>query len=414
MSAGPTTPAVPRVTGAESDLPLAAFLTFGAMAALGPAATNMYLPALPSLVADLHVSQAVGQLSLSATIAGIALGQLVAGPISDCVGRRRPAIWGLVGFVLLTLGCAAAPNVGWLLTLRFLEGAAGSFAWVMARASIRDLRVGAGAARAYSRLSAVTGLAPILSPVIGGQLLRFTDWRGVFVGLAAIGAVVLVVAGRWFVETAEPAPAGAPDRSELRAHLRAMLTDWSFLGSLAIASILGVLLWTYLSTTPFILTDDYNLSASEVSVVFALSALVTVLVNQLNGAVVMRFGPAVLLRVDMIALLLGAIYFAVVLATHAPLPFVLIAIGIGPAAAGAAVANLTALTLVPWGHAIGTAASLLGMCQFLLGAALPPLMSGVTTSPAAVGFMAVACTAVGAAVNLAVRFGRSPVPTGMA
>ncbi len=179
-------------------------IVLGALSAFGPLSIDLYLPGLPELSHDLGAKAWEGQLTLTSCLAGLALGQLLAGPLSDRLGRRRPLLVGLIGYVAASVACAAAPSVYVLTGLRLVQGFAGAAGIVIARAVVRDLRSGAAAARLFSVLMLITGLAPALAPILGGQLLRLTSWRGLFVALAAIVLTVLVATAAWLPETLPP------------------------------------------------------------------------------------------------------------------------------------------------------------------------------------------------------------------
>src|SRR6266702_1585310 len=176
----------------------------GALTAFGPFAIDMYLPALPALSRDFGTGAAQTQLTLSACLLGLALGQVIAGPLSDELGRRRPLLVGLAAYALASLLCVVAPSVYVLVALRFIQGLAGAAGIVIARAVVRDLHSGVAAARFFSLLMLVNGLAPILAPIFGGLLLRFTSWRGVFIILAIIGTLLLLSAATSLGETLPP------------------------------------------------------------------------------------------------------------------------------------------------------------------------------------------------------------------
>src|SRR5690349_18490607 len=169
-------------------------VVLGSLIAIGPLTIDMYLPALPSITAGLDTSSTAVQLTLTGTLLGLALGQLVIGPISDAIGRRRPLIAGLALHVLASLLCVIAPNVAVLGALRIVQGLGVAAAAVVATAVVRDLFSGAAFAQLFSRLMLVMGAAPILAPTLGGAVLRWTSWRGVFVALAGFGIVLVGVA----------------------------------------------------------------------------------------------------------------------------------------------------------------------------------------------------------------------------
>src|SRR6185437_114933 len=169
-------------------------LVLGSLIAIGPLTIDMYLPALPSITSALQTTSTAVQLTLTGTLLGLALGQLIIGPISDAIGRRRPLIAGLVVHVVASILCVLAPNVAVLGALRILQGLGVAAAAVVATAVVRDLFSGAAFARLFSRLMLVMGAAPILAPTLGGALLRWTSWRGVFVALAVFGVALVIVA----------------------------------------------------------------------------------------------------------------------------------------------------------------------------------------------------------------------------
>src|SRR5579863_9526495 len=179
--------------GASSrPLRLSWIVILGSLAGLPPLAIDLYLPAPPSLTHGLHASASTGQLTLTGFVAGLAAGQLVAGALSDAHGRRAPLLLGLVGYVAATALCAGAPDVWALVVLRVIAGATGGAGVVIGRAIVRDTCSGTAAARVFALMMLVTGSAPVIAPLIGGQLLRVTDWRGLFAALAALGVVQLL------------------------------------------------------------------------------------------------------------------------------------------------------------------------------------------------------------------------------
>lgn len=179
-------------------------MILGALSAFGPLSMDMYLPGLPALTRDLGASASTGQLTLTGCMLGLAAGQLFTGPLSDSLGRRRPLVAGLVGYIAASLACALAPSIWALIGLRFVQGAVGGAGVVIARAIVRDLFAGDVAARVFALLMAVMGVAPVFAPLVGGQVLAFTTWRGIFVLLAGIGVPLLLVTLLWLPETLPP------------------------------------------------------------------------------------------------------------------------------------------------------------------------------------------------------------------
>jgi MFS transporter, DHA1 family, multidrug resistance protein len=198
----PLSPAA--VTPAVIEPNVRLVLLLGVLVALGPFTIDMYLPALPVIAPDLGSTPAAVQLILTGTLAGVAAGQLVIGPLSDALGRRRPLVAGVAVHVVASLLCVLAPNVTVLGVLRGFQGFGAAAASVVAMAVVRDRFSGRAAATLFSRLMLVIGASPVLAPTLGGEVLRWSTWRGVFAVLAVLGTAVLAVAGRSLPETRPP------------------------------------------------------------------------------------------------------------------------------------------------------------------------------------------------------------------
>src|SRR3954471_14525626 len=205
MAAAQSAPVTPRAAEPASLPPVGMIVLLGALSTFGPLSMDMYLPGLPDLTRDLDAPAWAAQMTITTCMAGLAAGQLVAGPLSDKLGRRGPLLAGLAAYAFTSGLCALAPSIWWLLTLRLIQGLGGAAGIVIARAIVRDRYEGSSAARIYSLLMLVAGLAPILAPLAGGQLLHVTDWRGVFLALAVVGVALLLAAARWLAESLAPA-----------------------------------------------------------------------------------------------------------------------------------------------------------------------------------------------------------------
>jgi DHA1 family bicyclomycin/chloramphenicol resistance-like MFS transporter len=372
-------------------------LILGALSAFAPLSIDMYLPAFPTLARDLHSQPSAVQLTLTSFVVGLALGQLVAGPLSDALGRRRPLVIGLAGYIIASLLCAFAVTVPELILLRLLQGLTGAAAIVIARAIVRDLYTGADAARFFSLLILVNGLGPILAPVIGAQVMRVTSWRGVFFVLATIGAVLLVAT---FMGLGETLPrerrrtGGAPDT--LRTFAR-LLRDRGFVGY-ALAGGFGYAgLFAYIGASPFVLQDIYGLSPQGFSLVFAINALGIMVTSQTGARVVHRSGPEALLGVGLAMSALGAIGLVTSAAFHLGLPGVLLSFFALVSSIGFILPNGVALALADHARVAGTASALIGMTQYLLGGAIAPLV-GVAGSHTAIPVTVVISATVTAAI----------------
>ncbi len=279
------------MTADHSRLARLRFVTIlGLLSAFGPFSIDLYLPALPELTSELGASPSVGQLTLTASIAGLALGQLAWGPLSDRFGRRPPLLVGLAAYVLLSLACAAAPTIWALIGLRLLQGLAGAAGLVIARAIVRDEHEGVAAARLYSVLMIITGAAPIVAPVVGGQLLRVTDWRGLFVALAAVTSVVLVAATLGLRETLPRARRNTKGLRETGATFVLVSRDRRFVIYALTLGFAFAEMFSYIAGSPFVLEGIHGLSPQEFAFVFAMNAIGLMAVSQLNRALVGRVG----------------------------------------------------------------------------------------------------------------------------
>lgn len=346
----------------------------GALSMFGPLSIDMYLPSLPTLSHDLGASASQTQLTLSACLFGLALGQIIAGPISDSLGRLRPLCVGVALYAVTSLVCAIAPSVTVLILLRFVQGMAGAAGIVIARAIVRDLYSGIAIARFFSLLMVVNGLAPILAPIIGGQLLRFTTWRGVFITLTIIGILLFLAAA---IGLSESLPSDRRQRGGIRVTLSTfwrLLTDRSFVGFALACGLAFAAMFAYISGSPFVLQDIFGVSPQLFSIFFAVNALGIVIASQINGRLVGRVSPYRLLAIGLTATACGGIALLAVVIGGVGLVGVLPSLFIVVSSMGIVFPNATTLALANYPHAAGSASALLGVLQFVFGAAVAPLV----------------------------------------
>ncbi|MFI1196347.1 multidrug effflux MFS transporter [Micromonospora sp. NPDC020750] len=359
-------------------------LVLGSLIAVGPLTIDMYLPALPALVTDFGTTSAAVQMTLTGTLAGLALGQLVIGPLSDAVGRRKPLIAGIALHVVASLLCVVAPNIAVLGALRVVQGLGVAAASVVAMAVVRDLFDGTEFARLLSRLLLVMGAAPILAPTLGSGLLRWTDWRGVFVALAAFGVLLVVVAALGLRETL---PAERRRRGGVRATARvygSLLRDRTFVGLVLVAGLAMAALFAYVAGSSFVLQEQYGLNEQQFGLAFGAGAVGLIAATQGNVRLLRRYSPQ---RILVAALAVGTVAGLAMLAFAATgfggLPSLLASLWVVLAAAGLAMPNAPALALSRHGEAAGTASALLGAVQFGVGALAAPLVGALGTGAVA-------------------------------
>jgi MFS transporter, DHA1 family, multidrug resistance protein len=348
---------------------------------LGPLANDMYVPALPTLSHNLGATTAQAQLTLSAFILGFAVGQLIVGPMSDTLGRKRPLVVGLALYTLASLLSVLVPSVELLAVLRLLQGLSASVGAVLGLAIISDLATGLRRARLFSLLVQILNIAPMAAPVIGGQLLRLGSWRVIFVALTLAG-LSLLIASAWGL--GESLPVDRRQAGGLRATglvLQGLLRERRFVGyalSSSLAFTAGII---YISLAPFVLQVSFNLSAQSVSLTFGLNALGMVLIGLLNTRLVGHVSSQRLLLWGYALLVFGGLSLLVSVLSGFGLAGILPAVFILIASLGLIQPNATTLALADT-QAAGSAAAVLGLLQLALGAIVAPLVGLLgTTSP---------------------------------
>ncbi len=357
-------------------------IILGALSAFGPLSIDMYLPSLPLLSRDLGGSVASAQLTISACLLGLAVGQTIAGPISDAQGRRRPLLTGLAAYALASLLCVVAPSVYVLVLLRFVQGLAGAAGIVIARAIVRDLCSGIAAARFFSLLMLVNGLAPILAPLFGGLLLRFTSWRGVFIVLTIVGILLLIAAATGLNETLLSEHRQRGGMGMTISTFRQLLTTRSFVGYALSCGLAYASMFAYISGSPFVLQNIYGLSPQLFSVMFGLNALGIMAASQVSGWLVGRVQPLRLLTVGLIASMIGGLALLLVTLSGVGLPGILPSLFVVVSSIGIIAPNATSLALSGHPRTAGSASALVGVLQFSIGAAVAPLVGIAGTGTA--------------------------------
>lgn len=244
-----------------------------ALTAVAPLAIDTYVPGFPSMGDSLHASSSAVQLTMTAFLAGLVVGQLVIGPISDGLGRRGLLIWGTAGFAAFSLVCAVAPNITVLTGARFLQGVAGAAGMVLARAVLTDRFHGPDIPRYFALLSQILGVAPIVGPVLGGAILSVSTWRAVFVTLAVIGGAMLLAVLRKVPETLPPErrqTGGLP--SAFRA-MGELLGRRTFMGYVLVLALCSAAMFAYISGSSFVFEDLHGISSTTYSLIFASNAV---------------------------------------------------------------------------------------------------------------------------------------------
>ncbi|MGC9379728.1 multidrug effflux MFS transporter [Streptomyces sp. MH13] len=407
QAAGPETGPAARTLRATRRTGLLVTLILGSLTATPPLAMDMYLPALPEVTRTLGAPAATVQLTLTACLAGMALGQLVVGPMSDKWGRRRPLLAGLAVYVVATALCAIAHSVELLIAFRLVQGLAGAAAIVISRAVVRDLYDGMAMARFFSTLMLISGVAPVVAPLIGGQILRVTDWRGVFVVLTVVGAVLGGIVWAKLPETLPAAERHAGGVGDTLHAMRGLLADRAFTGYMLAGGFAFASLFAYVSASPFVIQEIYGASPQTFSLLFGINSIGLVVVGQINGKIlvgrarldrVLGLGLLIVIAAATALLLMSlGVFGEVGLVPVAAALFVLMS------AMGISLPNTQALALLRVRKNAGSASALLGTSSFLIGAIASPLVgiAGEDTAlPMAVVQLVAALVALGFLVGM--------------
>jgi DHA1 family bicyclomycin/chloramphenicol resistance-like MFS transporter len=387
------------------------FLILGALSALGPASMDIYLPALPTLTREFGTTESAAQLTVSLYLVGLGVGQLIAGPMSDVRGRRSPLIAALSLYMVATVICAVAPGIEVLAVSRLLQGMTAAAGVVIGRAMVRDLFVGKAAARYLSRLVLIYGLAPMLAPLVGSQILRFTSWRGVFVVLAMAGGALLLV-------TLFALPETLPARRRQPASMRRTVTSLGdllqhrrFVGY-ALALGFGTAgVTAYVSGSPFVVQDHFGKSPQVFGLLFALNATAMVAGSQLNALLLGRYEPRRLLAGALAVMIAAA--FALTLSALEDLGLFAYAASLVlfMGTWGFVPANAIALASADHPDVAGSASALLGLAQYGIAAVSAPIVGvgGSSPTPMALVILVLAGLCTASALGIARPVRRPPI-----
>ncbi|WP_286213042.1 MULTISPECIES: multidrug effflux MFS transporter [Mycolicibacterium] len=353
-------------------------LVLGALVALGPLTIDMYLPALPRIADELTVSSSVAQLTLTGTLAGLALGQLVVGPLSDSLGRRRPLMAGIVLHMVASVLCLLAPNIATLGVARGLQGMGAAAASVVAIAVVGDLYTGTAAATMMSRLILVLGVAPVLAPSLGAAVLLRGSWHWVFAVLVVLAGGLLLMAVLALPETLEVSHRRPLHVRSILGTYAELLRDTRFVILVFVAALGMSGLFAYISAAPFVLQGRYGLNQQAFALVFAAGAIALIGSTQFNVVLLRRFTPqAITVAALVAASVAGLVFVGLTVADIGGLAGFLIPVLAVLTAMGLVLPNAPAVALSRHPDAAGTAAALLGAAQFGLGAAVAPLVGAL-------------------------------------
>jgi DHA1 family bicyclomycin/chloramphenicol resistance-like MFS transporter len=350
--------------------------TLSLIASLGPFQFDTYLPALPALMLFMHTTDTMVQLTITASLLGMASGQLFVGPLIDALGRRRPLLIALSVFILASIGCLTATDVTWMIVARYILGFSAAGGFVINNAFIRDIATGGNASRLYSTQAAISSLAPVIAPLVGGQLLLLGDWHVVFIFLTIMGAAVLGMAA-WLMPETLP----VENRSQLSfkatfAAWGGILRDSRFVALAVTGGLLFGQVCVFISGAPFALEGGFHLTPTEYTFAFAAVTIVMFSANTINRSLLKRFASVSLLRYGLSQAIFAALFMtALNLLNLHTLPLAIIGFALSISAMGFCMANIMGLAMRDHGERAGTAAGLMGFTNSLGGAIAAPLTS---------------------------------------
>ncbi|MET4565655.1 Bcr/CflA family efflux MFS transporter [Bacillus subtilis] len=355
---------------------LALAFLLGMLAILGPLNIDMYLPSFPEIAEDLSASASLVQLSLTACLVGLTIGQLIVGPVSDAQGRRKPLLICIFLFALSSLFCALSPNITTLVATRFLQGFTASAGLVLSRAIVRDVFTGRELSKFFSLLMVITAVAPMVAPMTGGAilLLPFATWHTIFHVLMIIGFLLVLLIALRLKETLPPEKRIPSSIGTSVKTMGSLLKDRSFMGYALTVGFIHGGSFAYVSGTPFVYQDIYGVSPQVFSILFGINGLAIISGSFIIG----RFGGIIheksLLRIAVITAMIATAVLLTMTMIHGPLATLVISIFIYMITIGMVLTSTFTLAMKKQGHRAGSASALLGMLPLLLGSIVSPLV----------------------------------------
>ncbi|MEC0350971.1 MFS transporter [Bacillus subtilis] len=355
---------------------LALAFLLGMLAILGPLNIDMYLPSFPEIAEDLSASASLVQLSLTACLVGLTIGQLIVGPVSDAQGRRKPLLICIFLFALSSLFCALSPNITTLVAARFLQGFTASAGLVLSRAIVRDVFTGRELSKFFSLLMVITAVAPMVAPMTGGAilLLPFATWHTIFHVLMIIGFLLVLLIALRLKETLPPEKRIPSSIGTSVKTMGSLLKDRSFMGYALTVGFIHGGSFAYVSGTPFVYQDIYGVSPQVFSILFGINGLAIISGSFIIG----RFGGIIheksLLRIAVITAMIATAVLLTMTMIHGPLATLVISIFIYMITIGMVLTSTFTLAMEKQGHRAGSASALLGMLPLLLGSIVSPLV----------------------------------------
>lgn len=368
MSAPTTT----RPAGAP--LPTMLFAVLCLLTAVAPLSIDMYLPAFPAMAVELGTTASGVQLTMTTFLLGLAVGQLVIGPMSDGTGRRRPLLGGTLLCFVASVGCALAPAAELLAVARFLQGLGGAAGIVLARAVVSDTSEGTRAARLLGVLTIIVAIAPVAAPLLGGAIITGASWRAVFWVISGLVLLMFIGALVWGTETLPAEERSGGGLGAAFGAMGAVLVNRAYVGYMLTFCFGFATLFAYIAASPFVLQNILGFSAGTYAVLFALNALAITVTSAAAAALAGKISPRGMIRVGLAVMSACAVALLVLVLAGVPTYPTLAAFFLLQGSLGLVFGNATALALAASGRHAGTGSALLGAVQFLLAAAIAPVV----------------------------------------
>ncbi|TDM37189.1 Bcr/CflA family efflux MFS transporter [Macrococcoides canis] len=375
-------------------------VTLGLLAAFGPLSLDMYLPALPRVADDLSTSASYAQLSLTACMIGLAVGQIIVGPISDVTGRKKPLFIVLIGYGLFSYFAARAATIEWLIFFRFIQGFCGGAGAVLSRAISSDLYKGKDLTKFLAVLMLVNGLAPVLAPVLGGFILSVSTWHTVFYILAVYGVLMVLLA----LTLEESLPKSSRNEGALKSiwnDFKLLLTNKSFVTMLLLQSLTYGVLFSYISGSPFITQKIYGMNAQQFSYLFALNGIGLIAFSQLTAKLVNKMDELKILKLGQNIQFIEMMLTVIVLLFHLPVWMLCAAFFLMITPVSMIGTTGFSIAMQVQNQGAGSASAILGLMQFLIGGILSPLV-GVMGERSIIPFIIIiiTCTVLAQSIRM--------------
>lgn len=383
-------------------------LLLGSLTAFGPLSMDMYLPALPTVAEDLQTTTSLAQLSLTACLIGLAVGQLIFGPLSDIHGRRKPLIFTLIVYAVASVWIAFSGQIWLFIALRFIQGISGAAGIVIARASARDMYVGKELTKFIALLALVNGAAPILAPIIGGLILKFATWQTVFYTLGAIGLLMFIAVLFFLPETLPIEKRAQGGILAVVSTFGRLMKDPVFMGIALTQAFISSSMFAYIAGSPFVLQNMYHVTPQQFSLFFALNGLGIIIAAQITARLANKYQEIQLLLVGILISFSGSILLLIVIWQQLSLTMMAIALLLVVSSLGMVSTTAFSLGMEAQGDAAGSASAFLGLLPFLGGGLVSPLVGikgDLTAWP--MGIVIIVCSS--SALLIYLIFVRKPI-----